>query len=91
MHGLLWFVALKKHVQHVGNGAKTVNTIEQIIHRIKRLKQFVVRVPVPQDFCFDGAVPFDIEIVGAVAMVTVWAASEAEAQRRAQEFFQNTP
>ena len=90
MCGLLRFVALKKHVRHVGNGAKTVNTIEQIIHRIKRLKQFVVRVPVPQDFCFDGAVPFDIEIVGAVAMVTVWAASEAEAQRRAEEFFNDT-
>ena len=91
MHGPWLFVVLKKHVQHVGNGAKTVNTIEQIIHRIKRLQQFVVRVPVPKDFCFDGPVPFDIEIVGAVAMVTVWAASEAEAQRRAQEFFQNNP
>ena len=91
MPGPLLFVALKKHVQHVGNGAKTVNTIEQIIHRIKRLKQFVVRVPVPKDFCFDGSVPFDIEIVGAVAMVTVWAASEAAAQRRAQDFFQNNP
>ena len=68
-----------------------MNTIEQIIHRIKRLQQFVVRVPVPRDFCFDGSVPFDIEIVGAVAMVTVWAASEAEAQRRAENFFQNNP
>lgn len=68
-----------------------MNTIEQIIHRIKRLQQFVVRVPVPKDFCFDGAVPFDVEIVGGVAMVTVWAASEAEAQTRAEDFFQNNP
>jgi len=68
-----------------------VDTIEQIIHRIKRLQQFVVRVPVPKGFCFDGPVPFDIEIVGGVAMVTVWAASEVEAQRRAQDFFQNNP
>ena len=68
-----------------------MNTIEQIIHRIKRLEQFVVRVPVPKDFCVDGPVPFDIEIVGRVAMVTVWAASEAEAQRRAEDFFQNNP
>jgi hypothetical protein len=36
-------------------------------------------------------VPFDIEIAGSTAMVTVWAASEAEARRRAEEFFQNTP
>lgn len=68
-----------------------MNTIEQIINRIKRLEQFVVKVPVPEDFAFSGAVPFDMEIAGSTAMVTVWAASEAEAQRRAEEFFQNTP
>ena len=68
-----------------------MNTIEQIINRIKRLEQFVVRVSVPEDFAFSGAVPFDIEIAGSTAMVTVWAASEAEAQRRAEEYFQNNP
>jgi len=68
-----------------------MNTIEQIINRIKRLEPFVVKVPVPDGFVFSGAVPFDLEIVGSTAMVTVWAASEAEAVRRAEEFFQNTP
>ena len=68
-----------------------MNTIDQIINRIKRLEQFVVQVSVPEEFVFSGAVPFDIEITGDTAMVTVWAASEAEAQRRAEEFFQNTP
>ena len=68
-----------------------MNTIEQIINRIKRLEPFVVKVPVPEHFVFSGAVPFDREIVGSTAMVTVWAASEAEAVRRAEEFFQNTP
>ena len=68
-----------------------MNTIEQIINRIKRLKQFVVKVPVPEDFAFNGVVPFDMEIAGSTAMVTVWAGSEAEAQRRAEEYFQNNP
>ena len=68
-----------------------MNTIEQIINRIKHLEQFVVKVRVPDGFAFSGAVPFDIEIAGSTAMVTMWAASEAEAQRRAEEFFQNTP
>jgi hypothetical protein len=68
-----------------------MNTIEQIINRIKRLKQFIVKVSVPEEFVFSGTVPFDIEIVGSTAMITVWAANEAEAQRRAEEFFQNTP
>ena len=67
------------------------DTIQQVLNRIKGLQQFVVRVPVPEEFRFTGTVPFDMEIVGSVAMVTVWAASEAEARRRAEEFFQNTP
>lgn len=67
------------------------DTIKQVLDRIRGLKQFVVRVPVPKEFRFTGAVPFDMEIVGSIAMVTVWAADEFEAQRRANEFFQNTP
>ena len=51
----------------------------------------MVRVPVPEEFRFTGAVPFDMEIVGSVAMVTVWAADQTEAQQRAKKFFQNTP
>ena len=51
----------------------------------------MVRVPVPEEFRFTGAVPFDLEIVGSIAMVTVWAATEEEAQARAEQFFQNTP
>jgi len=63
--------------------------IKQVLDRIRGLKQFVVRVPVPEEFRFTGAVPFDLEIVGSIAMVTVWAADQAEAQQRAEQFFQN--
>ena len=65
--------------------------IRKVLDRIKGLKQFVVRVPVPEDFRFTGAVPFDLEIVGSIAMVTVWALTQEEAQQRAEQFFQNTP
>ena len=65
------------------------DTIRQVIQRIQDLKQFVVRVPVPEEFRFSGSVPFDMEITGSVAMVTVWAVSEHEAQQRAEHFFQN--
>ena len=67
------------------------DTIKQVLDRIRGLKQFVVRVPVPEEFRFTGAVPFDLEIVGSVAMVTVWADTQQEAQDRAEQFFQNTP
>jgi hypothetical protein len=91
MHGPWLFVVLKKHVQHVETGTNVTETIRQVLDRIKGLKQFIVRVPVPKDFCFDGSVPFDLEIVGSIAMVTVWAATQEEAQQRAEQFFQNTP
>ena len=65
--------------------------IRQVLDRIRGLKQFVVRVPVPEEFRFAGSVPFDMEIVGSVAMVTVFASSHEEAQQRAEQFFQNTP
>jgi hypothetical protein len=67
------------------------DTIQQVLNRIKGLQQFVVRVPVPEEFRFTGTVPFDMEIVGSVAMVTVWAADQTEAQQRAKKFFQNIP
>jgi hypothetical protein len=63
------------------------DTIRQVLDRIQGLKQFVVRVPVPEEFRFTGAVPFDLEIVGSIAMVTVWALTQEEAQTRAEKFF----
>jgi hypothetical protein len=67
-----------------------METIKAIINRIKGLQQFVVRVPVPKEFRFTGAVPFDMEIVGNIAMVTVWASNQTEAEIRAKEFFNYT-
>ena len=67
------------------------DTIRQVLARIQGLKQFVVRVPVPEEFQFSGSVPFDMEIVGSIAMVTVFASTHEEAQIRAEQFFQNTP
>ena len=91
MYGHLYTSALKKHVLHAETGKNVTDTIRQVLDRIRGLKQFVVRVPVPEDFRFTGAVPFDLEIVGSIALVTVWAATQQEAQQRAEQFFQNTP
>ena len=89
MCGHYWSALWKKLALHVEIGKNMIDTIKQVLDRIRGLKQFVVRVPVPNEFRFTGAVPFDMEIVGNVAMVTVWAADQAEAQQRAEEFFQN--
>jgi hypothetical protein len=91
MHGHLYAPALKNSALPVKTGKNVTDTIQQVLDRIKGLQQFVVRVSIPEEFRFTGTVPFDMEIVGSVAMVTVWAADQTEAQQRAKKFFQNTP
>jgi len=91
MHGHSYAPALKNSALLVETGTGVTDTIKQVLERIRGLKQFVVRVPVPEEFRFTGSVPFDLEIVGSVAMVTVFASTHEEAQQRAEQFFQNIP
>ena len=63
-----------------------------VIDRARRLQDFEVQVTVPAEgFRFTGVIPYDMEIVGDQAFVTVPAVSIEEAVQKANEFFQNTP
>ena len=55
------------------------------------MQDFEVQVAVPEGFCFTGSIPYDMEIVGNQAFVTVPALTIEEAVQKANEFFQNTP
>ena len=55
------------------------------------MQDFEVQVEVPNIFCFTGSIPYDMEIVGNQAFVTVPALTIEEAVQKANEFFQNTP
>lgn len=57
------------------------------IERARNLKEFEVQIPVPAGFRFNGQVPFDMEIIGDQAFVTVLAESLNEAVERARDFF----
>ena len=63
----------------------------EVIDRARRMQDFEVQVAVPEDFRFMGTIPYDMEIVGNQAFVTVPAVSIEEAVQKANEFFQNTP
>jgi hypothetical protein len=63
----------------------------EVIDRARRMQDFEVQVTVPEDFCFTGSIPYDMEIVGDQAFVVVPAVSIEEAVQKANEFFQNTP
>lgn len=57
------------------------------IDRAMNLREFEVQVSVPKTFCFTGVVPYDMEIVGGHAFVTVLAETIEEATEKATEFF----
>ena len=59
----------------------------EVIDRARRMQDFEVQVTVPEDFQFSGAVPYDMEILGNQAFVTVIAASLTEARSRVEEYF----
>ena len=63
----------------------------EVIDRARRMQDFEVQVTVPEDFRFMGSIPYDMEIVGNQAFVTVPALTIEEAVQKANEFFQNTP
>ena len=63
----------------------------EVIDRARRMQDFEVQVEVPEDFCFMGSIPYDMEIVGDQAFVIVPALTIEEAVQKANEFFQNTP
>ena len=63
----------------------------EVIDRARRMQNFEVQVAVPEEgFRFTGVIPYDMEIVGNQAFVTVPALSIEEAVQKANEFFQNT-
>ena len=59
---------------------------QQILDRVGRLEEFEVQVQMPEVWRFKGVVPFDMEIVGDQAFVTVLAESIEEATVRARKY-----
>ena len=58
-----------------------------IINRTKNLQNFEVQITLPEDFHFFGKVPFDMNIVGDQAFVTVLAENMEEATTKVREYF----
>jgi len=61
---------------------------ENVMNRIKNLTEYEVQVTVPNEFEFDGPVPFDMSISGGTAWVKVIATSIEEATMKANEYFE---
>ena len=61
--------------------------IDEIIHRMKNLKEWKIVTDVPEEFDFRGPVPFDMHIKDGIATVRVWALNLEEAKTRVSNYF----
>jgi hypothetical protein len=60
-----------------------------VMNRIKNLTEYEVQVHIPDDFEFNGVVPYDMSISGDTAWVKVIAASMEEAKLKVYEYFES--
>lgn len=61
---------------------------ETLIFRAKNLIEFTVFTAVPEDFRFNGPVPFDLEISGNTIEAKVWAIDFDEAVKRLHDYLE---
>jgi hypothetical protein len=62
--------------------------IKQVMNRIKNLQEFEVVIDIPDELVFNGTMPFDMIIDrDQSARVLVIAETQAEAERKVEQFF----
>lgn len=62
---------------------------ENLIFRAKNLVEFEVETEVPEDFSFNGQIPFDLKIKDNIMTAKVWAVDFNEAAQRLNEYLEN--
>ena len=66
----------------------SVDMANNLIFRAKNLNEYVVTTEVPEDFRFNGIVPFDMEIKEGTIYAKVWAVEFNEAVKRLDDFLE---
>jgi hypothetical protein len=64
----------------------SVDMANDLIFRAKNLNEFTVTTEVPDDFRFNGEIPFDMEIKDSIITAKVWAVDFNEAAKRLDDF-----
>ena len=59
-----------------------------LIFRAKNLNEYVVTTEVPEEFRFNGVIPFDIEIIDNVIYAKVWGVDFNEAVNRLNDWLE---
>lgn len=63
--------------------------MDQFIYRAKNLKEFEVTTTVPDNFRFNGMIPFDMKIDNETLTAKVWAVEFEEAAQRLDDFLES--
>jgi len=66
----------------------SVDMANNLIFRAKHLQEFIVTTEVPDDFRFNGLIPFDMNIVGSILEAKVWAVDFEEAVYKLNDFLE---
>ena len=64
----------------------SVDMANNLIFRAKNLNEFTVTTEVPDNFRFNGEIPFDLQIQDNIIYAKVWAIDFDEAAKRLDEF-----
>lgn len=67
----------------------SIDMMHNLINRAKHLNEFVVTTDVPDNFCFNGTIPFDMEIKENIIYAKVWAIDFEEAVQRFDSWLEN--
>jgi len=61
-------------------------TVNELMDRLKSLKEYSVEREVPESMALRGVIPFDIKITGTVGIFKLIAASQEEAESKVDDF-----
>ena len=64
----------------------SVDMANNLIFRAKNLHEFTVTTEVPENFRFNGVVPFDMSIIDNQIEAKIWAVDFDEAAKRLDDF-----
>ncbi len=64
----------------------SVDMANDLIFRARNLNEFTITTEVPDDFRFNGVVPFDMQIKDSIITAKVWAVDFDEAAKRLDDF-----
>ena len=67
----------------------SVDMMQNLLFRAKHLHEFDVTTEVPDNFKFNGIVPFDITIKDSILYAKVWAVDFEEAAKRLDDFLKS--